>query len=363
MIDEDIKVDDYTEDEEEVFRYSITSYGVDYTVDRLVDRLNSGKIIIPDFQRKYVWNIKDASRFIESLILGLPVPGVFFCQEKETNKMLVIDGQQRLKSLQFFYNKVFKDSQVFKLKGVQEDLDGLTVDDLDSNDKNKLDDSVIHATVIKQDSPEDDDSSIYMIFERLNTGGMKLAPQEIRACIYHGSFNEMLAQLATNEDWKKIYAAENQRLKSEELILRFFTLYEKHNAYKKGLKGFLNKYMEENQNIGDERQSILKKLFSTTIKYIYDNIGENAFRLSKNLNAAVYDSVMIGVANRLSSDVDTDTRKFKDRYTELLENADYRKYVESNTASETSVKGRIMKLILQKNSHHHWDRFTQCAIA
>ena len=341
MIDEDSKIDDYTEDDEEVFRYSITSYGADYTVDRLVDRLNSGKIIIPNFQRKYVWNIKDASRFIESLILGLPVPGVFFCQEKESKKMLVIDGQQRLKSLQFFYNKIFKDSQVFKLKGVQDDLDGLTVDDLDSDDRNKLDDSVIHATVIKQDSPDDDDSSIYMIFERLNTGGMKLAPQEIRACIYHGSFNEMLSELANNEDWKKIYAVENQRLKSEELILRFFTLYERHSEYKKGLKGFLNKFMEQNQNLDQERRNTLIELFSKTIKSIYDCIGENAFRLSKNINAAVYDSVMIGVANRLGEVSYVDPERFKVSYSLLLENPEYRKFVDSNTSSEGSVKGRI----------------------
>lgn len=341
MIEEDNKVDDYIEDEDEVFRYSITSYGVDYTVDRLVDRLNSAKIIIPDFQRKYIWNIKDASRFIESLILGLPVPGVFFCQEKETNKMLVIDGQQRLKSLQFFYNKVFKDSQVFKLKGVQEDLEGLTIDELDSNDRNKLDDSVIHATVIKQDSPNDDDSSIYMVFERLNTGGMKLAPQEIRACIYHGSFNKMLAELANDENWKKIYVAENHRLKSEELILRFFTLYEGFKDYKKGLKGFLNKYMEQNQEICTQRKNELVDLFSGTISFVYSTIGENAFRLSKNLNAAVYDSVMIGVANRMRDKGSIDPDQFRKSYRQLLENNEYRKFVESNTSSEASVKGRI----------------------
>lgn len=341
MIDEDNKVEDYTEDEEEVFRYSITSYGADYTVDRLVNRLDSSQIIIPEFQRKYVWNIKDASRFIESLILGLPVPGVFFCQEKNTKKMLVIDGQQRLKSLQFFYNKIFKDNQVFKLKGVQEDLEGLTIEDLDSDDRNKLDDSVIHATVIKQDSPDDDDSSIYMIFERLNTGGMKLAPQEIRACIYHGPFNELLSNLSNDENWKKIYAVENQRLKSEELILRFFTLYERHNEYKKGLKGFLNKYMENNQNANAEKLNYLTELFSNTIKCIYEAIGDNAFRLSKNLNAAVFDSVMIGIANRLHKDINYNSQKLRETYHQLIEDQDYRKFVESNTASEVSLKGRI----------------------
>ncbi|MFG6427639.1 MAG: DUF262 domain-containing protein [Muribaculaceae bacterium] len=337
-------IDDFMEEEEDVFRYSITSYGVDYTVDRIVDRLNKGAILIPEFQRKYVWSLKDASRFIESLILGLPVPGVFFSQEKGTNKMLVIDGQQRLKSLQFFYSKKFG-GQLFKLKGVQADLEGKTIDDLDSNDRIKLDDCVIHATVIKQDAPTDDNSSIYMIFERLNTGGMKLFPQEVRACIYHGPFNEILAKLANDENWKRIYAAENTRLKSEELILRFLTLNESYQNYKRGFKGFLNGFMERYQNASDQKLKEFESLFCSTIKVIYDNIGENAFRLSKYLNAAVYDSVMIGISKRLVEVGTVDGAKLRDCYTLLLNDRDYRGFVESNTASEVSLKGRINKAI------------------
>src|SRR5687768_3267101 len=81
--------------------YDVSSYGSDMDVEGLVRRLQSGDILIPPFQRDYVWKQAEASRFIESLLLGLPVPGVFFATEPETNKFLVIDGQQRLKSLQF----------------------------------------------------------------------------------------------------------------------------------------------------------------------------------------------------------------------------------------------------------------------
>src|SRR5689334_5241894 len=88
-------------------RYDITSYGSDPDVEGLVRRLNRKEILIPQFQRGYVWRLPEASRFVESLLLGLPVPGVFFAIEPTTNKLLVIDGQQRLKSLQFFYEGVF----------------------------------------------------------------------------------------------------------------------------------------------------------------------------------------------------------------------------------------------------------------
>lgn len=344
MQEEEKMVDDFMEEEESVFRYSITSYGVDYTVDTIVNRLEKGAIFIPDFQREYVWSLKDASRFIESLILGLPVPGVFFSQEKGTNKMLVIDGQQRLKSLQYFYSKKFN-GQLFKLKGVQEDLEGKSIDELDESDRIKLDDCVIHATVIKQDAPTDDNSSIYMIFERLNTGGLKLVPQEIRACIYHGSFNETLVELAADENWKKIYAAENSRLKSEELVLRFLTLNENYQNYKRGFKGFLNDFMEKYQNPTEEKLADFRNLFLRTIKVVYDNVGENAFRLVKNLNAAVYDSVMVGLSYRLNNPKSIVGDKFKEKYYALLEDAEYRKFVESNTASEASLKGRISKAI------------------
>ena len=344
MQEEENKVDDFIDEEESVFRYSITSYGVDYTVDTVVNRLDKGAIFIPEFQRGYVWSLRDASRFIESLILGLPVPGVFFSQEKSTNKMLVIDGQQRLKSLQFFYSKKFN-GQLFKLKGVQEDLEGKTIDELDENDRIKLDDCVIHATVIKQDAPTDDNSSIYMIFERLNTGGLKLQPQEIRACIYHGRFNEMLVELAADDKWKRIYAAENIRLKSEELVLRFLTLNESYQNYKRGFKGFLNDFMETYQNASEEKLDEFKNLFLQTIQVVYENIGEEAFRLSKNLNAAVYDSVMVGLSKRLREVKSIDGEAFKKQYFLLLKDQDFRRFVESNTASEVSLKGRIDKAI------------------
>lgn len=338
-------IDDFAEDEIEEFRYSITSYGVDYSVDRIVDRLEKGNILIPEFQRKYVWNIKDASRFIESLILGLPVPGVFFTQEKDSGKMLVIDGQQRLLSLQKFYKGIFNDKQIFRLKGVQSDLEGKAIDELNGSDRLRLDDSVIHATVVKQDLPDDDGSSIYMVFERLNTGGMKLTPQEIRACIYHGSFNRMLANLSNNPSWKKIYGTENNRLKSEELILRFFALSENWEQYKKGLKGFLNQYMEEHKNISTEQETILADKFSSTVGFIYEALGDSAFRLSKNLNAAVYDSVMIATTILLENNPNPNKNEFIKNYNGLIIDPEYTSHVKMTTASETSVKGRINKAI------------------
>ncbi len=88
-------------------QYDISSYGADYDVEGLVNRLKRKDIKIPEFQRQYIWTIREASKFIESLLLGLPVPAIFLVREKNSNKMSVIDGQQRLKTLEYFYNGVF----------------------------------------------------------------------------------------------------------------------------------------------------------------------------------------------------------------------------------------------------------------
>jgi Protein of unknown function DUF262 len=153
-------------------RYSITSYGADYPVDGLVQRLNRGSIRVPSFnpevstasgivgfQREFVWTKSQADRFVESLLLGLPVPGIFLVQEPD-NVLLVLDGQQRLGSLQAFYNGIFKGKE-FRLSYVEHQFKGLSYADLPGESQRRLDDSIIHATIVRQDERSDDQSAIY----------------------------------------------------------------------------------------------------------------------------------------------------------------------------------------------------------
>lgn len=344
MIEEEFEIIDETTDENEEFRYSITSYGADYTIDSVVARIEKEKIFVPPFQRKYVWTHIQASRFIESLILGLPVPGVFLSKEEDTGRLLIIDGQQRMLSIANFYKGVFGEKK-FRLKGVQSDLEGLAYDDLKEADQNRLDDSILHATVVKQDTPNDADSSIYMIFERLNTGGTPLQPQEIRACVYYGDFNELLSELVEIEEWREIFGKANRRMKEQELILRFFTLYYRYTDYKKILKSFMNDFMASNRNFENHSKEELQSLFSNSIKIVYEAIGDKAFRTGNRMNVAIFDSVLIGIAYHLQDNPNPDLERLKEQYEWLLNQEDYREYVESGTSSETSVKGRITKSI------------------
>jgi len=152
----------------------ITSYGADLTVYDIVQRIKQGGIIIPSFQRDFFWTLSQSSRFIESLLLGLPVLGIFLAQMQETHKFLVVDGQQRLQTLLFFYEGVFplqeKKQQVFKLTGdnIIDKYQGLGYKDLDIRDQWNLNESIIHITIIESGFLNGDEVSIYhRVYERL----------------------------------------------------------------------------------------------------------------------------------------------------------------------------------------------------
>jgi uncharacterized protein with ParB-like and HNH nuclease domain len=326
------------------FIYSITSYGADYDVDGWVKRLDRNDIYIPSFQRAYVWNLQQASRFIESLLLGLPVPGVFLSKEHETNKHIVIDGQQRLKSLLFFYNGVFEPTgKEFLLTGLNRKsrFYGKKYRSLSPEDKRLLDDSIIHATIIRQDEPDDGNSSIYLIFERLNTGGTQLQPQEIRTAIFHGEFNRTLDKLNENLSWRELYGKISPRKRDVELILRFLALYNNGNNYEKPMKGFLNDFMGLYRNLDQIIEDQFSLIFSKTVKAIYDHLGSKAFKPKRSLNAAICDSLMIGVANRLVKGEIKDEASFQRAYVSLLEDSEYERATQKATTNDENVRKRL----------------------
>lgn len=225
--------------------FQITSYGADYTVDSIANRMNKGHFIKPDFQRSYIWKISDASRFIESLLMGLPVPSIFLFKEHDSPKHVIVDGLQRLTTIDRFYKEKFVD-KVFKLTSLKTKWNGKSYSELTEEDQLRLDDSLIHVTIFKQENPLNN-KSVYEVFERINTGGIKLSSQEIRNCVSYGPIVYFLREMNRIEVWRKIYGKESMRLKDQELILRFFAFLDGKHKYKRPLKGFLNDYMDENK--------------------------------------------------------------------------------------------------------------------
>lgn len=352
-VEDEEPVDDLDEALEVLpYIYSITAYGADYPVDSLVKRIDSGDIVVPrfswepdqdseilGFQREYVWPRTKADRFIESLLLGLPVPGIFLVKEP-SGRLLVLDGHQRLYSLQGYYEGVIHGVE-YRLEGVQQRFHGKRYRDLEVEDRRRLDDSIIHATVIRQDEPSEDQSSVYMIFERLNTGGVNLQPQEVRVALYHGELVRVLRKLNDNSSWRALYGKKSKRLKDLEMILRFFAFFYHSPAYRSPMKDFLNRYMASNRHLQRQSEEDLLRIFFGTVSVLNETIGPRAFRPVRAINAAVIDSVMTGLARRLEKGAITSNEQLTEQYDALLRNSNYREAVETGTSQESNVETRL----------------------
>jgi hypothetical protein len=347
------QVDDLDEAQEVIpYNFTITAYGADYPVDSLVKRIGTNDIVVPrfswspkeqsdivGFQREYVWPRTKADRFIESLLLGLPVPGIFLVKE-QSGRLLVLDGHQRLYSIHAFYEGII-DGAEYRLSGVQPRFDKMRYRDLDVEDRRRLDDSIIHATVIRQDEPSEDQSSVYMIFERLNTGGVNLQPQEIRVALYHGELVRVLRELNDDAAWRSLFGKKSKRLKDMEMILRFFAFYYHSASYRSPMKDFLNRYMAGNRTLARQNEKVLRDIFTRTTEIISTSIGQRAFRPVRSINAAVIDSLMTGIARRLARGPIKKPQVLAARYDVLMANKDYLSAVETGTSQETNVNTRL----------------------
>jgi len=333
------------EDEEAVpFQYAISTRGIDYDIQGLVKRLIDGDILIPRFQRGFVWSLKEASRFIESLLFGLPVPNIFLSEEPETQRLLVVDGQQRLTTLRCFYEGLWPHTKrEFAIKGTGEKgkYEGATYKSLSGADRRRLDNSYLRASIIKQEQPSEDNSSIFHIFERLNTGGVSLTPQEIRAAIYHGPFSDLINELNKNKHWREIYGPENRLMRDQELILRFFAFYFNGRNYKTPMKEFLSSFMAWNRNLAKIPGEVLYALFTKAIGAIYEAIGKQSFRPSRAINAAVFDAIMVGIARRLAAGTAPSSESLRAVYTNLLSNEEFLDITQHSTGHPSNVERRL----------------------
>jgi uncharacterized protein with ParB-like and HNH nuclease domain len=331
--------------------YDIVTYPADYTLELLVSKFTK-TIIVPGFQRKFVWTLKQASRLIESFLLGLPVPAIFLYSDPKTGKLLVIDGQQRLLSISYFFEGYFgePDSKgrraVFKLQGLNEKspYDQLTYQDLRSEDEsayNRLNESVLRAFIVKQLRPEGS-SSIYHIFERLNTGGTQLVGQEIRNCIYYGPFNDLLIALNRTAEWRAIFgkSAEDKRMRDMELVLRFLALYYLASDYRKPMKGFLSEFMEKHRDDDAQKLSEYERLFRDTTQAIHKHLPPRPFHIRTGLNAAAFDGIYVAFARNM----DRVPADILDRYHALIGSARFAELVNSGTTDEDVVRDRMKEV-------------------
>lgn len=320
--------DDATEGVQ-IAEYDITSSPNDFNVLTINNFLDSGAIIIPPYQRNYTWDKARASKLIDSLLLGLPVPQLFLYEESR-NKFAILDGQQRLMSLYFFMKKRFPRKEkrmelreIFGEQGLfppnilsndeyftpfnlylparggeeKNKFDGLNYDTLEDY-QSALNLRTIRCVIIKQNEPKSDNSSVFEIFDRLNTGGVNLKPQEIRSNLYYSKFYAALYEMNKDPRWRRIIgqAERDANLRDVELLLRAFAMLTYSQSYKPSMARFLNVF-----------SSVAKKTFSDVeiilVKEIFDRfmdqlqaVNPSNFKLSDRFSIGVFEAAIFACA-------------------------------------------------------------------
>ena len=339
MSDEEMLIEEIPseqEDEEtELPIYKIASYPADPTLEVLYQKWQRDEILIESFQRGWVWKPVQASRLIDSFLLGLPVPEIFVYKEPSSQKWILIDGQQRLRTICGFFEGKLPDGSKFYLREVSSQWEGRYYADLDEADIRRFRDSVLRVIIVEQLDPKDD-TSIYHIFERLNTGGTQLKAQEVRNCVYHGHFNDFLRELNKDSTWREIVGIGNAdpRMRDIELIVRFLALLEKGDSYEKPMKQFLNKYMKRHRRITKTKP--YASTFLNTANKVLKNLGPRPFHLKRGINVAVFDCVMIAFAQ--STKIPDD---IKDRFSKLKENPSFQEAIKVHTTDVDKVATRM----------------------
>lgn len=260
--------------------------------------------IQPEFQRDFVWKNPDQTRFIDSMIKQLPIPSLCFSYDAKQQKWLVIDGLQRISTILRFLRG--DDWKLAKLDDIEPKIANVSAAAI-KNDINykeyykRIENSTIPITVLRCDySNKKHLSYLFTIFHRLNSTGMKLNNQEIRNCIYSGTFNRLIKKLDQYSHWRKVNKMKNgesYRMQKEELILRFFSFYYKLNSYNGSLASFFNDFMEEQRFAPDDKISEMEQLFTSTIDIFYSSYS--SVLAKQKISMTLQDAICYGIAKNI----------------------------------------------------------------
>jgi hypothetical protein len=371
------EMDESYEDGYPVSEYDVISSPNDFNVKTIFDLITSGVIEIPGFQRNYVWDIRRASKLIESIIVGLPIPQIFL-YEKDRNRFLVIDGQQRLMTIYYFMKERFPKKEkraelrrIFNQQGsIPEDMlaDDQYFDDFrlslpeklpdQKNKFNKLEYSslgeyqssfdlrTIRCFVIKQVAPRGKgDAAIYEIFNRLNTGGVNLSQQEIRMSLYHSGFYDMLHQANANPAWRRILGVPEPdiHMKDLEFLLRGLALLIKGDEYKPSMVRFLNGFSRQAQEYPSKEVAYLEALFESFLKSC-SALPDDAFQTRGRFGFMLFESVFVAVCSPAYSNHHLVSGTIAlDSLAQLKADRDFKQAAQKGTASKDNVLSRLRR--------------------
>jgi hypothetical protein len=330
----------------------VTYSGTDFDVEGLVRRLNRGDIVIPTFghgdetielsgfQRRFVWHKPQMDRFVESLLLGYPIPGIFLVLQAD-KRYLVLDGQQRLRTLQRFYDGTHA-GKVFALDDVGDRFKGLTYKTLPDDLRRTLDNTFIQATVVRTDGSAPSLDAVYQVFERLNSGGTLLTAHEIRVALYAGPFIDFLTKLNRAKTWRSLYGTESIRLRDQELVLRALALYVSPGTYKRPLKKYLNDFVAAHRYVEDLDIQVLRSRFEDATALLLEAGGAATLRRGgAQVNAALTEAILVGLMRRLDTPPKPKAARVATAVTRFSNDPDIESTISRATADEESVRKRL----------------------
>ncbi|MCX5825337.1 MAG: DUF262 domain-containing protein [Deltaproteobacteria bacterium] len=315
----------------------------DFTVGTIFEYLQKKDIYIPKFQRSYVWSLSQASRLIESLVIQCPIPVIYLNQEKD-EKLSVIDGNQRLRSIQYYLENKFS------LRGLTTypELEGFFFNGLDPRIQRHILNRTLRCIAILKDTHP---QIKFDVFERLNTGAVLLTPQELRHGIYHGPLIEMVDKLTDEPVWHRLYGImTDRRMKGAELILRFLALRNNYENYQKPLSSFINSFCDRYKNADNNALLNWKTQFLTCIAQVQDTLGDLAFRtldeaghINKNFNAALYDAQMVGISLFKGKIRKIKKTELMTKLTKLCNEQEFKEAITAGTSATNLMKYRIKR--------------------
>lgn len=297
----------------------------DFLLPQIVDFIKTDRWINlhPEYQRRLVWDVKKKSLLIESLLMNVPIPPVFL-YEYDLSRYETMDGQQRLNTIVDFY------SNRFKLRGLKtwSALNGRSYDDCPPRIQRGIDRRRLSAVVLLAESGgklSSVNDVRHTVFDRLNTGGQNLNAQELRNCIYSGSFNDLLVELAGTRSFNEVWdippyednirsgqvnaiLRENRyfrRMTDCELVLRFFA-FRKSSRLHGAVKRILDNCMEEYRSVSEEQVETFREVFLTRLDLARELFGMRTFRIpqegsSGKLSIPLYDAIMVALDRHFDS--------------------------------------------------------------
>ena len=314
-----------------ITEFDIVSSPNDFNTKTLVDFIDSGVVVIPGFQRNYVWDIKSASRLIESLIVGLPVPQVFL-YERGRDEFVLIDGQQRLMSIYYFVKGRFpKKSKLAELRSITTERSNISEElladdryfsdfrlnlpeavpgqtnrlhkfrysELDDKERTSFDLRTIRHIIVRQMQPENDDA-MYEIFSRLNSGGENLKPQEIRRAAYDSEFYDMLYEMAVQPAWRTLVGRQvpDIHMGDVEILLRGFAMLINGDSYRPSMVRFLNQFSKDAKAFGAAQIEQLGQILGSFLDSCSD-LPHGAFHnASGSFSSTIFESVFVATCER-----------------------------------------------------------------